>query len=62
MASSNIQQRDQNRSGIVVEVVSQLNEVTIRGIALTPTRGLSRGASISDTGHSLRVPVGQALL
>jgi F-type H+-transporting ATPase subunit beta len=47
---------------IVVEVLSQLNEVTIRGIALTPTRGLSRGAAILDTGHSLRVPVGQALL
>ncbi len=47
---------------IVVEVLSQLDEETIRGIALTPTRGLSRGALISNTGHSLRVPVGQELL
>ncbi len=51
------------RSGeVVVEVLAQLDEDTIRGIALTPTRGLSRGASITDTGHDLRVPVGNELL
>jgi F-type H+-transporting ATPase subunit beta len=47
---------------VVVEVLSQLDEETVRGIALTSTGGLSRGSSISHTGHSLRVPVGQALL
>ena len=47
---------------IVVEVLTQLDEETVRGIALTATRGLSRGTTITDTGHSLRVPVGQGLL
>jgi F-type H+/Na+-transporting ATPase subunit beta len=47
---------------IVVEVLSQLDEETVRGIALTPTRGLHRGSLISNTGHPLCVPVGKNLL
>ena len=47
---------------IVVEVVSHLNPETVRGVALTPTSGLARGSLILDTGHSLRVPVGERLL
>ncbi len=47
---------------VVVEVLSHLDEDTIRGIALTPTRGLSRGDSIVDTQHPLQVPVGDKLL
>jgi F-type H+-transporting ATPase subunit beta len=34
----------------------------LRGIALLPTQGLSRGSPVTDTGHSLRIPVGKALL
>ena len=47
---------------IVVEVVSHLDPETVRGVALTPTSGLARGAPIVDTGHGLRVPVGERLL
>jgi F-type H+/Na+-transporting ATPase subunit beta len=47
---------------IVIEVLTQLNDHTVRGIALTSTRGLSRGSQVIDTGHPLRVPVGQQLL
>ena len=47
---------------IVIEVLSQLNSHTIRGIALTSTRGLSRGVKVINTGHPLRVPVGRQLL
>jgi F-type H+/Na+-transporting ATPase subunit beta len=47
---------------IVVEVLSHLSDDSIRGIALTPTRGLCRGAEIRDTGQSLSVPVGKQLL
>lgn len=46
---------------IVVEVLAQLDRDTVRGIALTSTRGVHRGASIRDTGHPLRVPVGDGL-
>jgi len=58
--------RNELRAGsegrIVVEVVSHLDPETIRGVALTPTSGLARGALIVDTGHGLRVPVGERLL
>lgn len=46
---------------IVVEVLAQLSERTVRGIALTATRGVHRGAPIIDTGHPLKVPVGDKL-
>jgi F-type H+-transporting ATPase subunit beta len=48
--------------GIVAEVVSHLDPATVRGLTLTPTAGLARGAVIVDTGHGLRVPVGERLL
>jgi F-type H+-transporting ATPase subunit beta len=47
---------------IVIEVIAHLNDETARGIALTSTRGLARGASVVDTGQSLRVPVGERVL
>ncbi|MEQ9407398.1 MAG: F0F1 ATP synthase subunit beta [Fuerstiella sp.] len=48
--------------GIVVEVLAQLDQQMIRGIALNSTRGLSRGSEIINTGHPLEVPVGNELL
>lgn len=47
---------------IIVEVVSHLSPETFGGIALSPTRRLSRGSTIRQTGKPLRVPVGQQLL
>jgi F-type H+-transporting ATPase subunit beta len=47
---------------IVIEVATHLSSELIRGIALTPTHGLSRGSPVLDLGHPLRVPVGQRLL
>jgi F-type H+/Na+-transporting ATPase subunit beta len=47
---------------IVIEVLTHLDNQTVRGIALTPTSGLARGAPVMDTGHSLEVPVGKELL
>lgn len=47
---------------IVIEVLTQLSSSVVRGIALTPARGLARGEKIWDTGHPLQVPVGQELL
>ena len=43
---------------IVIEVALHLNSRSIRGIALTPTQGLSRGSSVLDTGKPLMAPVG----
>lgn len=47
---------------IAIEVVTYLSAKVIRGIALTPTQGLARGAQVLDTGQPLQVPVGKHLL
>jgi F-type H+-transporting ATPase subunit beta len=47
---------------ILIEVLTYLNNNTVRGLALTPTQGLARGTTVIDTGHSLEVPVGEKLL
>jgi len=43
-------------------VFTQLDNNTIRGVALTPTQGLARGAVVTDTGKPFEVPVGSPLL
>jgi F-type H+-transporting ATPase subunit beta len=47
---------------IAVEVLSQLSDEVVRGIALSPVRGLGRGSRIVDTGRPLDVGVGRELL
>jgi F-type H+-transporting ATPase subunit beta len=43
-------------------VLAQPDENTVRGIALNPTEGLSRGMEVSNSSGSLTVPVGQQLM
>jgi F-type H+/Na+-transporting ATPase subunit beta len=47
---------------IAIEVITHLDDRTVRGVAMTPTQGLARGDSIRDTGLPLRVPVGKQVL
>jgi F-type H+-transporting ATPase subunit beta len=47
---------------VVVEVLAQADGNRIRGIALTPTEGLSRGALVTDSGRPLLAPVGKGTL
>jgi F-type H+-transporting ATPase subunit beta len=47
---------------VVMEVANHLDARTVRCIALTPTRGLARGAEVIDTRGPLEVPVGESLL
>jgi F-type H+-transporting ATPase subunit beta len=47
---------------VAIEVLSQLSESRVRGIALTPTQGLARGMGVTDTGGPLTAPVGKAIL
>ena len=47
---------------ILIEVSMQLDAATVRGVALTPTQGLSRGSVVIDEGRPFRVPVGHGLL
>lgn len=47
---------------VAIEVLTQLDSRHVRGIALTPTEGLSRGMTVEDTGGPLKVPVGKGTL
>ena len=47
---------------VVIEVLLHLDAHTVRGIALTSTRGLSRGSIVIDTRETLKVPVGERVL
>ncbi len=47
---------------IVIETLNHLDDETVRGVALTPTRGLERGAAVVDTGSPIRVPIGNRVL
>ncbi len=47
---------------IVIEVLAQRDAHHVRGIALTPTQGLSRGMAVKDTGGPLKAPVGKRIL
>ncbi len=45
-----------------VEVLSQESDEVVRGIALSPVRGISRGSPVVDTGGPLEIGVGPELL
>lgn len=47
---------------VVIEVLAQLNDRLVRGIALTPTEGLARGMTVRDSGSPLKAPVGPGTL
>ena len=47
---------------VQVEVRAHVDRRTVRGIALTTTEGLGRGAAVRDEGEPFRVPVGEGLL
>ncbi len=48
--------------GVVIEVVSHHVGGIVRGIALSPTRGLRRGDPVIDSNDMIRVPVGKQVL
>ncbi|WP_205999894.1 F0F1 ATP synthase subunit beta [Paraburkholderia sp. Ac-20342] len=47
---------------IIAEVQAQLDESTVRALALQSTNGLRRGAPVYATGGPIQVPVGEAML
>ncbi|MEO7938349.1 F0F1 ATP synthase subunit beta [Polaromonas sp.] len=47
---------------MAIEVLTHVDARHVRGIALTPTQGLARGMTVSNTGGPLLVPVGKAIL
>lgn len=50
------------KSGLIFEVEQQIDEKTVRCLALGATDGLSRGEEIIDTGAPISVPIGEETL
>jgi F-type H+-transporting ATPase subunit beta len=46
---------------VLIEVWMQLDPHRVRGIAMTPPQGLTRGAPVKDTGKPLEIPVGKGI-
>lgn len=46
---------------VLIEVWMQLDPHCVRGIAMTPPQGLTRGARVKDTGKPLEIPVGKGI-
>ncbi len=53
---------DNHGKRLVVEVAQHIGDNVVRCIAMSSTDGLVRGAEVVDTGHSIRVPVGEQTL
>ncbi|EPR66365.1 F0F1 ATP synthase subunit beta [Cyclobacterium qasimii] len=49
-------------NSIAIEVLAQLDDHRVRGIALTPTQGLARGMKAETDGGQLTVPVGKEIM
>jgi F-type H+/Na+-transporting ATPase subunit beta len=47
---------------IAVEVLTQLDDNTVRGISLNPTQGLARGMLVETEGKELTVPIGKEII
>jgi F-type H+-transporting ATPase subunit beta len=62
LETTNIDQKTGEPFRLVLEVAQHLGENTVRTIAMDTTEGLVRGAPVTDTGGSIRVPVGPATL
>ncbi|HVX58227.1 MAG TPA: F0F1 ATP synthase subunit beta [Candidatus Saccharimonadales bacterium] len=58
----NALQVELNDKTLVMEVAQHLSKGAVRAVAMGPTDGLERGASVTDTGAPISVPVGDATL
>ena len=54
--------RSGRNNEIAIEVLSQLDRQSVRGVSLTPTEGLARGMKVENTGETLKAPVGKNIL
>src|SRR5664279_3969883 len=51
-----------NRKQVSLEVLTQLDDHTVRGISLNPTHGLARGMEVETEARELTVPVGREII
>ncbi|MCL2763439.1 MAG: F0F1 ATP synthase subunit beta [Treponema sp.] len=54
--------RANNGETVVLEVLQHIGDSRVRCVAMSATEGLARGLAVMDTGQSINVPVGTAVL
>ncbi|MFW5745421.1 MAG: ATP synthase F0F1 subunit beta, partial [Spirochaetota bacterium] len=47
---------------VIVEVLHHITRELVRCVALTPTEGLTRGATMVDTGRPITIPLDESIL
>jgi len=47
---------------VKAEVAQQIGDARVRAICLRPTDGLVRGTVVTNTGHGMQMPVGDAIM
>jgi F-type H+-transporting ATPase subunit beta len=52
----------ENSRKVVLEVLQHIGDCRVRCVAMEATEGLRRGMEVNDTGHAIRVPVGNEVL
>ena len=57
-----IERPNEEPTSLALEVAIHLGDDTVRTIAMSSTDGLQRGAEVTDLGHPISVPVGDATL
>jgi F-type H+-transporting ATPase subunit beta len=62
LETTNTDQKTGQPFRLVLEVAQHLGENTVRTIAMDTTEGLTRGQPVTDTGDSIRAPVGPGTL
>ncbi|MDH3740595.1 MAG: F0F1 ATP synthase subunit beta [Hyphomicrobiales bacterium] len=58
----NALETDNGGNRLILEVAQHLGENTVRTIAMDSSEGLVRGQAVTDTGDSIRMPVGEETL
>ncbi|NNE23328.1 MAG: F0F1 ATP synthase subunit beta, partial [Rhizobiales bacterium] len=58
----NALETDNGGTRLILEVAQHLGENTVRTIAMDSSEGLVRGQPVTDTGDSIRMPVGEETL
>jgi F-type H+/Na+-transporting ATPase subunit beta len=53
---------DGKPQSVKAEVAQQIGDSRVRAICLRPTDGLVRGTTVTNTGHGMQMPVGDAVL
>lgn len=57
-----VEEKNKDGDEVIIEILQQLEDGLVRGIAMAATDGLKRGDTVVSTGSPIKVPVGPEVL